>query len=137
MNFPAQGLQSTCPQGTVITALIVLLSTLSQAGHISVGPSVDVVFESLAVVKFTVIRVLRESGCGSFEEEAGQVGDSFWDLVGIEGWVEEERVEGVWEGTQKEGRVGFAAWGLLASFFRKVYILGVGAGIPSLHPAPS
>jgi hypothetical protein len=70
--------------------------------------SVDVdveVASVLPVEKVTVTRVLRDSGWVSLGEEAGQSGCSFWGLVGVE-WV-----EGVREGTQKEGRVGLAAWG--------------------------
>ena len=75
----------------------------------SVDVDVEVVLEavslSMLVEKLTVTRVLRDSGWVPFGEEAGQRGCSFWGFVGGE-WV-----EGVREGTQKEGRVGLAAWG--------------------------
>ena len=63
-------------------ALSVLLSALSHAGHIRFGPSVHVVFEfvSLLVEKLIVRRVLSESGCVSFAEEAGHIGLSFRDF---------------------------------------------------------
>lgn len=75
----------------------------------SVDVDVEVVLEavslSMLVEKVTVTRVLRDSGWVSLGEEAGQRGCSFWGFVGGQ-WV-----EGVREGTQKEGRVGLAAWG--------------------------
>lgn len=71
---------------------------------VSVDGDVEVA-SVLPVEKVTVTRVLRDSGWVSFGEEAGQRGCSFWGFVGGE-WV-----EGVREGTQKEGRVGLAAWG--------------------------
>jgi len=109
MNFPAHGLHSTCPHGTVIVALSVLLSVLSHAGQIGVCASadVDVDVEVALVENVSVMRVFRDRGWVSVGEEAGQRGCSFWGLD-VEGRWE---VEGVREGTQKEGRVGFAACG--------------------------
>ena len=66
----------------------------------------DAAFElvSLLVANFTVTRVLSDNGCVFEDNEAGHMGMSFRGLDGV--WL---FVEGVREGTQKEGRVGFAA----------------------------
>lgn len=59
---------------------------------------------ALEVLKLTPTRVLSDSGCGEVDAQAGQMGVS---LGGVAEWVLD--VLGVREGTQKEGRVGFAA----------------------------
>ena len=66
-----------------------------------VDAGVAVSLSEVVVLNLTEMRVLRERGWDVVVEEAGQRG---WSLRGLEGllWV----VEGVREGTQKEGRVG-------------------------------
>ena len=87
--------------------------------------NVDVEVASVwPVEKLTVTRDLRDSGWVSLGEEAGQRGCCLWGLVGVE-WV-----EGVREGTQKEGRVGLAAWGwvLACGVFHGAEFYGVDWG---------
>ena len=89
-----------------MTALMVLLRALSQAGQIGEGASGNegVVFE---VLKLIITRDFKERECLFVGEEEGQRGGS---LGGAEiGWS--FLVEGVREGTQKEGSLGSAACG--------------------------
>lgn len=74
-----------------------------QAGQTKAGASVAVE-ESLLFEKVMGTRVLRDRGCVFFSDEAGHMGDSFKDLFGTFPFV-----EGVREGTQKEGRFFLAA----------------------------
>ena len=74
-----------------------------QAGQTKAGASVEVE-ESLLFENVMGTRVLRDKGCVSFADEAGHIGDSFKALVGKFPFV-----EGVKEGTQKEGRFCLAA----------------------------
>ena len=73
------------------------------AGHINAGASAEL-GDSLLVVNLTEMSVLRERGWVFVSDEAGQMGlnfkgfDDMWPFV-----------EGVREGTQNEGRLGFAA----------------------------
>lgn len=60
MNLPAQGLQSTWPQGTVSIALRVFERAFLHAGHMRVEGSVDEV--DSVVVKLMGMRDLRDSG---------------------------------------------------------------------------
>ena len=90
-----------------------LLSPFLQAGQISAEVSVafEVAEEAEAeveVLKVMGTRVFRESGCEWVVDDPGHIGFSFSGLAG-----EAEPLallEGVREGTQKEGRVGLAAW---------------------------
>ena len=61
--------------------------------------------ESLLFVNVMGTRVFRERGCVAFSEDAGHTGDRFKAFADTLPFV-----EGVREGTQKEGRVCFAAW---------------------------
>lgn len=65
----------------------------------------DFEFEEVEVEKLIEMRDFKLRGCGFVEEEAGQRGEGF---AAEEGEVLEVFVEGVREGTQKEGRVCFA-----------------------------
>ena len=63
-------------------------------------------------VKESGVRWRWEKTCGAEGEEAGQMGDSlgfFWEESEVSG-----SMVGVSEGVQKEGRVGFWDWTLLA-----------------------
>ena len=64
MNFAAHGLQRTWPQGTVKTALMVLLRPLLQAGQTSVaGPAVEVdLVSEEEVLKLIGTRDFRDKG---------------------------------------------------------------------------
>lgn len=113
MNFPTHDLHITWPQGMVSMDFKPLLSPFLQAGQISAEALVafEVAEEAEAeveVLKVTGTRVFRESGCEWVVDDAGHIGLSFGGLAD-----EAEPVallEGVREGTQKEGRVGLAAW---------------------------
>ena len=61
------------------------------------------------ILKLMVIRDLRERLCFISGEDAGQSGDSFKAFVSLRLFV-----DGVRDGTQKDGRVGFAACTMLA-----------------------
>ena len=95
-------------------ALSPLLRAFLQAGQMrfrgaseeDFGTDADV---SKEVEKLTGIRVLRERGCGKLSEEAGQKGWSLRGLV-LDVDVCVALDEGVSDGTQKEGRTGFAAF---------------------------
>ena len=62
--------------------------------------------ESLLLLNVTGTRVFRDKGCVSFSDDAEQIGDSFVGFVGSLSFV-----EGVREGTQKEGSFSLAACG--------------------------
>ena len=81
---------------------MVLLRTLVHAGHIRVGVLVE--FESLLVLNVIGMSVLSERGCVFVSEEAGHMGASLTGFVGPL-----PPVEGVSDGTQKEGSVSLAA----------------------------
>ncbi len=66
------------------------------------GGSVDALVFG-AVLKLIVVKDLRERLCLVPGEDAGQSGDSFGGLASCELFV-----DGVSDGTQNEGRVGFA-----------------------------
>lgn len=70
----------------------------------SAGASVEF-DESLLFVNVMGVSVLRERGCVFFSEDAGHTGDRFTALADTLPFV-----EGVREGTQKEGRVCLAAY---------------------------
>lgn len=76
-----------------------------QAGQIIVGVWVED-DESLLLLNVTGMSVLRDKGCVSFSDDAGHIGDSFVGFVGSLSFV-----EGVREGTQKEGSFSLAACG--------------------------
>ena len=90
-----------------------LLSPFLQAGQISAEVSValeviEVVESEDEVLKVMGTRVFRESGCEWVVDEAGHIGLSFSGLADEAELL--ALLEGVREGTQKEGRVGLAAW---------------------------
>ena len=87
----------------VRTAFRVLLRTLVQAGQMMMGASVEVE-ESLFLLKVMGTSVLRDKGCVSLSDDAGHIGASFEGFAGPFPFV-----DGVRDGTQKEGRVGLAA----------------------------
>lgn len=101
MNFPAQGLQRTWPQGMVSIALRVFERPFLHAGQISVDGSTEEGVPS-EVVNFMETRDLRDRGCASDDDEDGHKGESF-PALGKEFAVFED---GVREGTQNEGSVG-------------------------------
>ena len=68
-----------------------------------VGLSVEAE-ESLFLLNVMGTSVLRDRGCVSLSDDAGHIGASFGGFVGPFPFV-----EGVREGTQKEGRVCLAA----------------------------
>ena len=76
-----------------------------QAGQVMVG-LLDVVDESLLLLNVTGMRVLRDKGCVSFSDDAGHIGDSFVGFFGNLSFV-----DGVSEGTQKDGSFSLAACG--------------------------
>ena len=80
MNFAAHGLHKTWPQGTVRTALTVLVRVLLQAGHIRFGGSV-VALVLGEVLKLIPTRDLRDRLCFVSGDDAGQRGDSFGGLA--------------------------------------------------------
>ena len=82
--------------------MTVLLRFLSQAGQIRVAPSVAVLPADV-VLKIIVINDFSERLCLVSGDDAGHNGDNFAGLAFWE-WL----VDGVSEGTQKDGRVGFA-----------------------------
>lgn len=98
----AHGLQSTWPQGTVSTALMVFVRFLSHAGHIRFGGSEEDL-ELGTFLKLIVTRDLREIGCLFSGDDAGHKANNFAGLASFKLFV-----EGVRDGTQKEGKVGFA-----------------------------
>lgn len=102
INFAAQGLHNACPHGIVRTALTLLVRLLSHAGHMIVSDSVDEL-DLATVLKLMVISDLSERLCLFSGEEAGHKGDSFGGFASCRLFV-----DGVREGTQKEGRVGLA-----------------------------
>lgn len=87
-------------------ALEALESALLQAGHARVDELVDVFGFSPFCEKDIVTRVFRLRGCEAVGEEPGQIGESLREAE----VCFPESVEGVREGTQKAGRVGFAAY---------------------------
>ena len=74
-----------------------------QAGQIMVGVLAEV-DESLLLLNVTGMRVLRDKECVSFSDDAGHEGESFVGFVGNLSFV-----DGVREGTQKEGSFSLAA----------------------------
>lgn len=140
MNFPTHDLHMTWPQGMVSMAFNPLLSPFLQAGQISA--EVSVAFEVVEgadsddeVLNVMGMRVFRESGCEWVVDDAGHIGLSFSGLVDEAGPL--VLLEGVREGTQKEGSVGLAAWKSeyqcckIADQYSKRVI------IPFPHPSPS
>lgn len=87
-----------------MTALMVLVRFLSHAGHISVGDSAEDLGFGI-VLKFMVIRDLRDCECLFSGDDAGHNGESLSGLASCELFV-----DGVSDGTQKEGKVGLAAF---------------------------
>jgi len=86
---------------------MVLVRFLLHAGHIKLGGS-EVDFEFGMVLKVMAMSDLRESGCLFSGDDAGHKGDNFGGLASFP-----LLVDGVSEGTQNEGNVGFAAWTIL------------------------
>lgn len=79
-----------------------LVRFFSHAGHMHVGGSASE--EALGMVlKLMVIKDLSDRECLFSGEEAGQRGDSFAVFLACE-WF----IDGVRDGTQKEGSVGLA-----------------------------
>ena len=109
MNLPAHGLQRTWPHGIVSTALTVFVRFLSHDGQIEPGGSVNN-FDVAICLKLIVIKDLRESECLLLGNEAGHNGVSFGGFASFELFI-----EGVREGTQKEGSVGLAAYNVLTN----------------------
>lgn len=104
MNFPAQGLQRTWPQGMVSIALRVFESPFLHAGQTSVDGSEEEVASE--VVNLIETRDFRDRGCTIDDDEDGHKGESLAALC-MEFVVFEE---GVREGTQNDGRVGLEDW---------------------------
>lgn len=78
---------------------------MEQEGQIRVGEAGSEAGAALEVLKLTLTRVLSDSGCEEVAAEAGQMGASLE-------WAADCELDvlGVRDGTQKEGRVGLAAW---------------------------
>lgn len=114
-----------------MTALKVLVRFLSHAGHIRVGDSAKDL-DSGMVLKLMVIRDLRESECLFSGDDAGHNGESLGGLASCELFV-----DGVSDGTQKEGKVGLAAFKISAVRIKpriwKLYLLIV-QRLPRFRP---
>lgn len=101
MNFSAQGLQITWPQGIVSIALRVFERPFLHAGQTSVEEEV-----ASEVVNFMETRDFRDRECTIDDDEDGHKGESLAALC-IE-FVDFE--EGVREGTQNDGSIGLEDW---------------------------
>ena len=105
---------------------MVLERFLSHAGQMILGVSPDDLASDMDL-KLMAIKDLSERLCLVSGEDAGQRGDSFKDFVSRELFV-----DGVREGTQKDGRVGFADYMILVGpDHTEVF-----DRLPSLHREP-
>lgn len=127
MNFPAQGLQRTWPQGMLSIALRVFERPFLHAGQTSVDESAEGVASE--VVNLIETRDLRDRGCSIDDDEDGHKGESLAALG--EGFVVFE--EGVREGTQNEGSVGLEDWNQKSV---RPLTLGQPGCSPFPHPTP-